>query len=244
MSRSHRPDGGDRHREALELLPWFVTGALDDGDRRRVREHLDDCPSCRAEVEVEKRLSSAVAAPRPLPAIDAAASLESVRRRIGAPLAAASIPARPRRPGPVERLRRAAASLADAPPAWRLAALVPTAAAILLAALLARTSLDAPAPVRTPATYRVLAAPQEAGAPLRLWVQFAPDARESELRDLLRSVDAEIVGGPRQRGVYELAIDLAGPADPDALLHRLAASPLLVSVVPRPEIREPVPPSP
>jgi hypothetical protein len=36
---------------AIELLPWYLNGTLDESERREVREHLAACPSCRQALE-------------------------------------------------------------------------------------------------------------------------------------------------------------------------------------------------
>jgi putative zinc finger protein len=36
---------------AIELLPWYLNGTLDEGERGAVREHLKDCESCRRALE-------------------------------------------------------------------------------------------------------------------------------------------------------------------------------------------------
>ena len=52
---------GDRHREIQLLLPWYVTGRLDEADTARVETHLAGCAKCRAELKVEQRLDQEVA---------------------------------------------------------------------------------------------------------------------------------------------------------------------------------------
>jgi hypothetical protein len=45
--------------KAIELLPWYLNGTLDDGETREVREHLAGCESCRQALE-DTRLAWAV----------------------------------------------------------------------------------------------------------------------------------------------------------------------------------------
>lgn len=63
---------GRVHDDIAELLPGYALGALDADEARRVGAHLDDCPSCRLELEdlVEAANVLAFAAPpaRPSPA--------------------------------------------------------------------------------------------------------------------------------------------------------------------------------
>ena len=39
-----------------ELLPWYVNGTLSPEERQRVEAHLDQCPSCRGEVQALRSL--------------------------------------------------------------------------------------------------------------------------------------------------------------------------------------------
>jgi anti-sigma factor RsiW len=38
-------------KTAIELLPWYLNGTLDESERREVREHLAGCPGCRQALE-------------------------------------------------------------------------------------------------------------------------------------------------------------------------------------------------
>jgi len=72
-----------------------------------------------------------------------------------------------------------------------------------------------------------------AGADLQ--VTFAADATEGELRELLRSVDAQIVDGPSAAGLYRLQLD-PSPEDEEAwarVLETLGGRPDLVTFVER-----------
>ncbi|GLQ49914.1 zf-HC2 domain-containing protein [Dyella flava] len=42
---------GSVHAEADRLLPWYVNGTLDEGERVQVEQHLAECAACRREVE-------------------------------------------------------------------------------------------------------------------------------------------------------------------------------------------------
>src|ERR1700758_4863942 len=84
----------DRHREAQTLLPWYMTGQLDDEERAHLEAHLRDCAECQAELRLERRLAEAVTE---LP-FEADQSWSELSRRIAADAA-------PRRP--LARIRRA-----------------------------------------------------------------------------------------------------------------------------------------
>ena len=50
------------HREAFELLPWYVNRTLEEDERQEVRGHLGNCLVCRREVAFLERLDRAVVA--------------------------------------------------------------------------------------------------------------------------------------------------------------------------------------
>jgi anti-sigma factor RsiW len=47
----------DPHRETEELLPWYVTGQLDETEREAVERHLAGCAQCEKQLRVERRLA-------------------------------------------------------------------------------------------------------------------------------------------------------------------------------------------
>ena len=50
----------DRHREVVELLPWYVNGTLAGRDFAVVAAHLSGCPVCRDEAAQCQTLAAAV----------------------------------------------------------------------------------------------------------------------------------------------------------------------------------------
>jgi len=108
----------------------------------------------------------------------------------------------------------------------------PRAARWLIAAqlvALAGLGFYALRPAESPAPrtgYRTLATAPAAAPHGVLRVVFAPETSEADLRALLLSVRAEIVGGPSAAGAYTLALDGAGAAEPvDEVLRLLRADP-------------------
>src|SRR3569833_348326 len=53
--------GGRIHEEVQELLPWYITDALDPDSKRRVEDHLSACDLCRADLVRERSVGKAVA---------------------------------------------------------------------------------------------------------------------------------------------------------------------------------------
>jgi hypothetical protein len=53
-------------REAERRLPGYLDGAIHSRDHARVREHLDSCGDCRAQLESYRRLSACLAQVQPI----------------------------------------------------------------------------------------------------------------------------------------------------------------------------------
>ncbi len=176
----------DRHQEALELLPWYVTRAIEPADRVKVEAHLSDCPSCRAELATERQLSAAVGN---LP-LDVGLGFAEFRRR----LEITSPPAAPRRP----HRRRAAIGASDRSrwTGWVVAAQVAT---VLLFAGVAFPAMQKPAEYRT-----LGSAPSHPAG--NMVVMFGPSTSERTIRQLMTSVGASLVEGPTSTGVYILSV--------------------------------------
>jgi anti-sigma factor RsiW len=190
----------DRHRETQTLLPWYVTGRLEEDERASVEAHLRDCPECQAELRLERRLAAEIAE-LPVEADGAWAALNS---RITAEEAA---------PPPLARLRGALAR------PWAIAAqFVLVTAALGLVLPLARPQAPTQAPAPAPA-YHALGAPPPHPAG-DLLVIFRPDARSADLTRALRATNARLVDGPTAANAYVLDVPLAERA---VALERLRA---------------------
>jgi hypothetical protein len=178
----------DRHQEALNLLPWYATGAIEPADRVKVEAHLSDCASCREELATEHQLRAAIA---DLP-LDACLGFAEFRRRIEiTPPRAAQ-----RRPHP----RRSAIGAPDRSgwTGWGIAAQVAT--------VLLFVGVAFPA-MQKPAEYRTLgSAPRHPEG--NMVVMFGPNMSEQTMRQLMESIGASLVEGPTSTGVYVLSVAL------------------------------------
>jgi len=45
--------------DAREMIPWYVNGTLSDAEAALVREHIEACDDCRADVELHTRMRAA-----------------------------------------------------------------------------------------------------------------------------------------------------------------------------------------
>jgi anti-sigma factor RsiW len=176
------------HDEAEELLPWYVTGRLDAADRELVEKHLTDCPSCQAQLRIERRLADEYRAYSP----QVETNWARLRERIEPTLSS--------RP----------AAMPIAASGWR--SLRRPTVAMLMAAQLAIVVLTAGTVryfAQPDAAYRALgSAPVTASA--NAVVVFQPQIREEQLRRLLNASGAELVGGPTDADAYVLHIAPAG----------------------------------
>ena len=177
--------GGDEHRLAQELLPWFVNHTLGADEAAQVGAHVAQCSRCQADAAAQERLRS-VAVDAGDPALPVEPAWVAMRARLDAL--------------PSEQPARASVR------SWRrfgLPFVVATqAAAIFVLAVAWMGSLS------RSETYRGLGgAPAAANA----HVVFRPAATEAQMRAALRGTGARIVGGPTVTDAYLLQLGDAGP---------------------------------
>jgi hypothetical protein len=188
----------DVHDECWELLPWLANERLGARETARVEVHLRDCAACRDELRLQERLRQAI---REQDAVVLApqTSLQKLMQRIDAAEktddeldAAHSVPeAEPQRRWRPDR----AGWLAVA------AGVQGVAIAALLSTLWyqSREALNAPR-FRTETSSQ----PMPQGAVIR--VVFAERATLDDVNQMLRSIDAQIIAGPSEAGVYTLGL--------------------------------------
>ena len=181
------------HRHARELLPWYLTGRLDEDQRLAVEAHLRTCTACQQALQWERELQASLAGAPISRAWNADAGFALLRERLDAPAT------------PWERARRqarAALSLVlDSSPRWLGYAAL---AQLAIITVLAWNVYDRSG---TAADYRTLGAAPAAAASANILVVFDSNSRERDLERILRSVGARIVGGPNEAGGYLLAVD-------------------------------------
>ena len=188
--------------EAIEmLLPWYVTGQLDDDDVAQVDAHLAHCGACRALLAEEHRFKSEFAAIPVAAPVFSMPTLPNSHRR--------SIVLRG-----WQATRRTVLGWAARP--MRVAVFATAQAAMLLIAF----QLGQP-PVRPNAEYRTLSS-SDVATEANAIVMFKPETREAEFRKLLADVGAEIVGGPTESNGYLLTLPRA---ERDAALGRFRENP-------------------
>jgi hypothetical protein len=199
-----------RHHARL-LLPWAISGRLEDGDAQQFREHLADCAECRAELTAERWLVERLIDDGNLEYAPAASLQKFMNRLDGLETDEQTLHA--------SRgiLSRALPAISAATRRSGLRPLVlamtamQTAAIVLLGILLARPF--------APADYTTLAEPAPVPRSPALRVLFAPELPVGELPALLGRIGAEIANGPSESGVYTLVLGLG--RSPEAALATL-----------------------
>jgi hypothetical protein len=203
VSGSILPFEGRRHAEAQRLLPWLLTGRLEDDERAWLEAHVSGCGDCRNELEQLRVLRDACAQAEGAQA-DAGVAIFAEARPGDAGSTEADRGWRRLRPllQPSRMLREHAwRAPATRRPRWLRWAI--TAQAATLAAL-AFALWQPPAPAR----YRTLGATPPA-ATGNLVIAFDPHLDEADLRRLLLASQARIVDGPNDAGAYVLSVPSA-----------------------------------
>jgi hypothetical protein len=211
-----------RHCEAQDALPWLANGTLDGTELERVQAHVETCALCRADLAVLRTVHAA--GPGPDLDWDPERALGRLLPHLDAPLPAqdalAALPAQPA-PGLLQRWR---ARLAANDNTWLRAAVAMQFCAIaVLAVQLARLSAQPDAAH----DYHVLGAAGANGT-ARVVVTFRPDTPERELRRIVRTSGAHVVGGPTVTDAWLVGAD--GRVAP--VLARLRAEPAVTLAEP------------
>ena len=186
------------HRQAQSVLPWYVTGRLDETERAMVEDHVVNCAACREDLEAERELAMLVAG-------------SSSKRDDHAYEAGPRLRVRP----PPRRRRsrwQGAAKAIRTGPTWSGWVVAGSAVAASLIAI-------AVVPLFVRADYHALSSPA-AEAPGNVIVIFRPDTSEREFRSTLAASRARLVDGPTASGAYVLRVP---QADRAAILGRLQA---------------------
>jgi anti-sigma factor RsiW len=191
------------HTEA-GALAWYLNGSLPMAEQRTVAAHLATCDQCRAELAVLQTLRTNVRTAldsEPGPAL-------RVRQRVLRDIQDAGMAADSR--GVLARLAE-----------WLRRPLVPrwaATAALLLIVVQAGVLVGTMSGRQQPATGITTRALTSAAT--RLTIRFQPMATEGQIRALLLSLGARLVGGPSADGAY--VVELTG-SDPGLIGQKLSA---------------------
>ena len=198
------------HGECWNLLPWIANESAAAKDIAQVEAHLRDCRECQEELDFQRQLRNAIRAEDAI-VLAPQTSLQKLMQRIDTVEDLdddehEAVAAAPAEPIPLARREPA-----------RWSRWLPIAAAVqgiaiagLLGALWSQSqSYDD----LTEGRYVVRTAPTEAVTRMpAIRVVFAGDVALNDMNRVLRSIDAQIISGPSEAGVYTLGL-AAGAAD-------------------------------
>jgi anti-sigma factor RsiW len=187
----------DEHRDIQALLPWFVTGELEKPESDRIQAHVEDCAQCRSELETERRLARRIAeTSQVVSAPDVEHGWKLISRSLDDERPA------PTPSGWFTRLREATS--------WMGVAVAVQFCLLVAMGFALWRAESVPG-------YHVLGS-MSASADANVVVIFRPETSERDLRSLLRSSGARLVGGPTVSDAYLLRVT---PATRAAVVARL-----------------------
>jgi hypothetical protein len=194
-------------RRFEELAPWYVNGTLNAEDRAWFESYLKEHPEAASELDWYRSLSQRIQGN--VPAVPATIGLAKAMTLI-----------RGDRPTFVERIGGFFGGALTLRPALAIAGLAVIAmqGGVILQMHNASES-DAIA-------MRTLKASVTKDGPM-LKINFAPDAKEADIRHLLMSVHGSLAGGPGQLGDYFVVVPTGKEA---ATAEQLKANPIVQAV--------------
>jgi hypothetical protein len=209
MKRGNLTGSSDVHNQCWELLPWIANERAAAADAALVEAHLRDCADCQVELEAQRRLRDAIRSEDCI-VLAPQTSLQKLMQRIedesavdraeiADSEAATSSYAEPTDHAPAALVHRTKSGL----PRWlSIAAAVQGITIIALLSTLWMQSRD----TLTAPRYTTLTSPTPLIRGPVLRVVFAESVTLDEVNEILRSIDAQIIAGPSEAGVYTLAL--------------------------------------
>jgi hypothetical protein len=212
MTHDERMGSPGAHGECWNLLPWIANESASAKDVARAEAHLRDCRECQEELEFQRQLRNAIRAEDAV-VLAPQTSLQKLMQRIDT----------------VEDIdEEPQASPADVvvlPPRKQTmwSRWLPIAAAvqgIAIAGLLATVWMQSSDRMTAP-LYETRTASDKAIHRPVVRVVFTGNASLDDMSRVLRSVDAQIIAGPSEAGVYTLGL-AATSSDESAVDRALA----------------------
>lgn len=217
-----------QYKHVSMLLPWLISGKLNDEEQLVVKQHLAICDQCRAEWEECQALQGAfhVRAEQSqwqpseghfnqlLTILDAVESSTQTASVMPDSIAQSALQSSVRKPQELKNTSRQhfsinplIAKLSELPSLFRWLFVVESFAlvALCLVFVVPKTNNQ----VTEPAIYETLTSPSGFGIEpqdLRFSLVFAETMTEAEIRNLLKSTGAQMVSGPSDLGVYTVEL--------------------------------------
>jgi Putative zinc-finger len=183
------------HREIWDLLPWLANQRLSDAQAQRAERHLQQCDACRAELDVQRQLRDAIRAEEAV-VLAPQTSLNKLMQRIDGQ-DSASAESEPASTSP------ARAHTSRIPNWFAIAASVQ---AVTIAALLGSLWWQQHS-AQTAPRYATLTAPSPIAKGPVLRVVFDDQTKLADIHEALKNIDARVVAGPTDAGVFTLALN-------------------------------------
>lgn len=210
-----RSKGSALHARAELIIPWLVNGSIPGDGEPEVREHIADCPRCRADYEEQLRVREAMCAEGPL-----VFAAESSYQKLLADIQSRATGSEPRMEASAPAAARPERPFRQTPPVvrWLAAAVILQAFALGVGAWAWHSAGAA-----VTARYVTLtsASPAVDFGP-RVRIVFKADLSLGALQTLLRGAGAHIIDGPADGDVYTLGF--ARPPDSAAALGKRLAT--------------------
>lgn len=197
---------------AVALLPWYLNGTLSAGERTAVSAHLQECSSCRQELDDLVKLRTQVRQEAEAGPVPSARLAQAVLARVRdeSLLHAGRIPVTPPVPaapdGVLVTADRWLRSLLT--PQW-----VPTLVSAVLMVqlgLLSWSLLHHTVPETTVSDHVTSRGLDRAS--VRLTIEFQPGATLEQTQALLRSVQGRVTAGPTATGAFVIELPASGAA--------------------------------
>lgn len=210
------------HDVVIELLPWYVNGTLNSVEQARVAQHLPSCSECRQELVHYRQLDSLRSVsnhaqtwqPSPARFASILQGIDALESTTGATASPAKMPG---------RFAKLSAWLKTTPrPVFWFMSLETIALAALVLLVVGR-------PPQQPGEqlFQTLSndrPPVSATLP-RLYIVFAEDITEREIRALLQAQQGQLVQGPSMLGVYTVQLASGGDRERQQAIINLRTHP-------------------
>ncbi|MES2072425.1 MAG: hypothetical protein V4488_18850 [Pseudomonadota bacterium] len=181
------------HKSVQELLPWFVTEALDREQMAMVQDHVRNCAQCQSDIAWQRKFQAVYLPSNAMPDVDSA--FAQLSTRLDGPL---KLPKPVQKYGMLSRFLRLFSAERLQWMRWGLA--VQCAIIVGLAfQLFSPLAMTPAAP-----SYHVLGVPSEGAG--NVVVMFKPETREQDLRRILHAAGARMVDGPTVTDAYLLSV--------------------------------------
>ncbi len=217
-------------REEIEmLLPWFATGRLAADEKERVAAYLRQHPEMQRQVELIRDEHHATIVANEALKGPAPGGLDRLRQSIAAE-ATTLDKAKAGLGGWLSEMGRLFSSPTPAAVRWAGAAAV---VLMLVQAAFIGTLVSRQGPAG-PGSYTTASGEKPAAVQgTRVLIRFSPTAGAGQIADALAAANAEIVGGPKPGGLFEVRIskDVLSDTDRDALIGKLQANEGLIELI-------------